>query len=93
MHVGIRAVLSLYALGRTTGIVLGSCVGLTYSVPIYDCFSLPLTFMCIDLAGCYMTDYLMKILAVRGYTFTTIAERENVRDNKKLGYVAVHRDT
>ena len=71
-----------------TGIVLGSFVGLAHAVPIYDDLSLPLTIMCIDLAGCDMTDYLMKILAVRGYTFTTIAERENVRDNKKLGYVA-----
>ena len=80
--------LSLYALGRTTGIVLGSCVGLAYAVPIYDDLSLQLTIMCIDLAGCYMTDNLMKILAVRGYTFTTTAEREHDRDNKKLGYVA-----
>ena len=71
-----------------TGIVLGSFVGLAHAVPIYDDLSLPLTIMCIDLAGCDMTDYLMKILAVRGYNFTTSAERENDRDNKKLCYVA-----
>lgn len=89
LYVANAPALSLYGYGLGTGIVLDCGYGFVQIVPIYEGHVVPNAISRLDLTGNDLTNYLEKLLMERGYSFTTLAEKEIVRDIKeKLCYVA-----
>jgi len=89
LYTSIQAVLSLYASGRTTGVVLDAGDGVSHAVPVYQGFTVPNSIRRIDVAGRDVTEYLQTLLRKSGYVFHTSAEKEVVRLIKEaVTYVA-----
>ncbi|KAK6170054.1 hypothetical protein SNE40_018540 [Patella caerulea] len=87
--VSIQSVLSLYASGRTAGVVCDSGHGISNILPVYEGHGLISKGRKFDIAGGELTDYLRRVLNGRGYNFRAIPEIDIVRGIKeKLCYVA-----
>ncbi len=91
MFVENQAVLSLFASGRTTGLVVESGGGITHVVPIFEGYALPHAIARLDMAsGNDLDEFMMKMLRDRGVSLDTTAERDSVRELKeKHAYVAL----
>ena len=85
MHIAYQAVLSLFASGRSTGLVLDCGDGLCQCVPIWDDRIVPKVFAVedLDLGGCDLTEYLRLMLFEHGYSFTTPSDLDIVRNIKE----------
>ena len=76
------AVLSLFASGRTNGIVIESGQGITTAVPVFEGYALPHAIKTINLAGQDVTQNLIDSLIAQGIDLDN-QNFENVREMKE----------
>ena len=78
-----QAKLSLFCEGLETGIILDSGDGVTHCIPIAYGYLIHPKIKRMDIAGRHITDYLIKLLQVKGYAFNSTADFELVREIKE----------
>ncbi|KAL4192021.1 hypothetical protein AMTRI_Chr06g191940 [Amborella trichopoda] len=89
VFIQIQAVLTLYAQGLLTGLVIDSGDGVTHVVPVVDGYSFPHLTKRMNVAGRHITSYLVDLLLRRGYAMNRTADFETVREIKeKLCYIS-----
>lgn len=64
---GIQAVLALFSLGKTTGVVWDAGEGVSFTVPIYEGFALPHAILRSGISGGDLTNLLIKMLIEAGH--------------------------
>ena len=83
IYLGGAPALSLYAYGRTTGVVIDAGLNTTCAVPIHEGYQLGRHVTTTAVAGEALTKYLAKLLDSKGYTFSTLVEMDLVNSVKE----------
>lgn len=85
----MQALLSLMAEGDTTGLVFDAGDGVSHCIPVFEGIPLYDQIKRLNVAGRHVTEYLIKLLLLRGYAFNSSADFETVREIKEqLCYVS-----
>ena len=78
-----QAKLTLFCEGLETGLILDSGDGVTHCIPIADTYIINHQIKRLDIAGRHITDYLIKLLQMKGYAFNSTADFEIAREIKE----------
>uniref|UniRef100_UPI00398F8D0E actin-1-like isoform X3 n=1 Tax=Pristiophorus japonicus TaxID=55135 RepID=UPI00398F8D0E len=70
MYVAHQSLLSLYSTGRTNGLIIESGLGVSYTAPIYNGYTLPHATYRLDLAGSRLSEYMAMLLEECGNPFS-----------------------
>eukprot|EP01052_Picozoa_sp_SAG31_P021082 SAG31_NODE_1612_length_7743_cov_6.653323_3_plen_375_part_00 len=91
----VQAVLTLYANGQLSGVVLDSGDGVTHTMPVYESTPIPADngkggVRSLKVAGRHVTQHLQKLLESSGYSFNLDSDMELLKDIKeKCCFVSV----
>ena len=75
--------LSLYAIGKTNGMVVDLGKARSYTVPVVDGYIVPHALVPLSVSGGDLTAYLMELINEKGQKLTTFWEREVVKEIKE----------
>ena len=78
-----QAILTLMAEGNTTGAVMDSGDGVSHVIPVFEGIVQMDAIKRLNIAGRHVTDYLIKLLMLRGYAFNSSANFELIRELKE----------
>lgn len=83
IHIAIQAVMSLYAAGRTTGLVVDSGDGVSHTIPVYEGYMIKHAVNKMSIAGRQLTEFMQKLMIEQGEEMTSASEFQIVRDIKE----------
>ena len=90
LYIANEPVLSLYSIGKYSGISSDLGENISYFVPIFYGSPLPHAIIRLNLAGKDLNEYMLKLLVETGQRFSTTAEKEIIKIIKeKSCYVAL----
>ena len=78
-----QAKMTIFCEGEETGVVLDSGDGVTHVIPIAHNYLLHHNIKRLDIAGRHITNYLTRLLQIKGYAFNSSADFEIVRELKE----------
>lgn len=79
-----QGVLTLFSNGITTGVSVECGEGIIHCTPIYEGYSIPKGNRRVDIGGRNITEFLVRLMQRRGYSFNKSSDFETVRCIKEM---------